>query len=199
MVGKISVKRSLITTFGVEMFACHTSIRDTSFNDQALKASFVIIHGLAENSDLFIEPALLYALNGFHVHLIDLRGYGLSAGVRMAQNKISDYHHEISAVLKEANPTLPLFIYGHSMGGLTLTTFLTNNPHLNIAGVILSAPLLEFHESFKIDFQKKLMLRLIAPHFEVEIYDIINYFFFRNQLSILVCHLILFAEIRISF
>lgn len=87
----------------------------------------------------------------------------------MAQNKVSDYHHEISAVLKEVNPVLPLFIYGHSMGGLTLATYLTNNPRLNIAGVVLSAPLLEFNESYKMDFNKRILVKALAPHAEVRL------------------------------
>lgn len=54
-------------------------------------------------------------------------------------------------MLKQVRPDLPLYIYGHSMGGLTITSFLVNNPQLNIAGVILSAPMLGFNESINFD------------------------------------------------
>lgn len=45
-------------------------------------------------------------------------------------------------LLNMVNPNIPAFIYGHSMGGLSVASFLTNNPTINIAGAILSAPLL---------------------------------------------------------
>ena len=169
-------------------------MRDTSYSDAYIKATFVIIHGLSENSDLFLESAIQYALNGFDVHLIDLRGFGLSAGVRMAQNKISDYHHEISALLKEVNPVLPLFIYGHSMGGLSIATYLTNNPNLNIAGVVMSAPLLEFHDSFGMDSKKRFLVKLLQPHIEVSYLFI--YIINRKLLLTHAYQLILYAETK---
>lgn len=78
--------------------------------------------------------------------MVDLRGFGMTGGTRMAGWKIHDLHYDVTACLKQANPNLPLFIYGHSMGGLTVTTYLINNPYLNIAGVVLSAPLMGFHD-----------------------------------------------------
>ena len=46
----------------------------------------------------------------------------------------------------QARTDKPLFILGHSMGGLVTTTFLLKNPNLKIAGVILSAPFFGFDE-----------------------------------------------------
>ena len=125
-----------------------------------------IIHGFAENSDIHLESAIQYALNGFDVHLIDLRGYGLGGGYRMINNKIHDYHYDVSALLRQVNPNLPLFIYGHSMGGLTLATYLLNNTGLNIAGVVLSAPLLYFSDTKPVPESKKHMVKALAPHLE---------------------------------
>lgn len=110
------------------MFTYHTTIRDTSILDKDIKASFAIVHGYGENSDIFLESALQYALNGFDVHLVDLRGFGMTGGTRMAGWKISELHYDVIAMLKQVNPLLPLFIYGHSMGGLTVLSLLINNP-----------------------------------------------------------------------
>lgn len=82
------------------MFALHTNVKDTSYFDEDLKASIAIVHGFGENSDVFLESAIIYALNGLDVHLIDLRGYGFTAGSRMMQHKISDYQYEVTALLK---------------------------------------------------------------------------------------------------
>jgi alpha-beta hydrolase superfamily lysophospholipase len=41
------------------------------------------------------------------------------------------------------DPDLPCYLLGHSMGGLTVNTFLANNPAIasKLSGVIFSAPL----------------------------------------------------------
>lgn len=91
MVGNIKVKRQFVKTNGEDMFTLHTNIRDMSYSDEELKATLAIVHGFGEHSDIFLECAIAYALNGLDVHLIDLRGYGLCGGFRMVRNKISDY------------------------------------------------------------------------------------------------------------
>jgi acylglycerol lipase len=112
------------------MFTYHTHVRDTSIPDEKLRATMAIVHGFAECSDIHIESAIQYALNGFDVHLIDLRGYGLGGGYRMTNNRIHDFHHDVTALLRQVNPKLPLFLHGHSMGGLTIATYLFNNTGL---------------------------------------------------------------------
>ena len=132
-----------------------------------MRASIAVIHGYGENSDIFIETAIQFALNGLDVHLIDLRGFGMTGGSRMAGWKISELHYDFTALLKQVNPNLPLFVYAHSMGGLTVTSFLVNNPNLNISGVILSAPFLEFNPTQEIDRLKRTLIKYLAPHVEV--------------------------------
>lgn len=82
------------------MFTYHTLLRDTTIQDKDIKATFAIIHGYGENSDIFIESAIQYALNGFDVHLIDLRGFGMTGGPRMGGWKISDLHYDVAALFK---------------------------------------------------------------------------------------------------
>lgn len=60
----------------------HTVVRNTKVTDEEIVASMIMLHGFGESSDFFLEPAINYALNKFDVHLIDLRGFGLSSGPR---------------------------------------------------------------------------------------------------------------------
>ena len=79
MIGTVRVKRHYISFEQHDtphMLTFYTNIRDTSFLDEDLKASVAIVHGFGENSDIFLETALQFALNGFDVHLVDLRGFG---------------------------------------------------------------------------------------------------------------------------
>lgn len=108
----------------------------------------------------------MYALNGFDVHLIDLTGFGYASGVRMARNNVKTFHQDLKEALLCIKPGLPLFIHCHSMGGLTVATFLANNPHLNIAGVVFSAPFFQFAKEFQMDEKKRFIIRLLAPELD---------------------------------
>jgi alpha-beta hydrolase superfamily lysophospholipase len=70
------------------VYTLHSRFRDTTFFDEDIKASIAIFHGFGENSDIFMETALQFAMNGLDVHLIDLRGFGFSGGNRCGGNKI---------------------------------------------------------------------------------------------------------------
>lgn len=61
-------------------------------------------------------------------------------------------------------------------------SFLINNPHLNISGVILSAPLTGFHPNSGIDDTKAFIVSIISKELEV----IYNYSFFINIYRILL-------------
>ena len=52
------------------------------------KASMVMIHGNSENSDSYLELGMHHALNDFEVHIIDLKGQGLSSGEKNGHFKI---------------------------------------------------------------------------------------------------------------
>jgi alpha-beta hydrolase superfamily lysophospholipase len=141
--GDIKVKRQYVTKdHEKETFLFHTNVKSQGYTDSEMKATLIIIHGFAESSDLFLESALHYAANGIDVHMIDLTGYGFSSGTRMAANSIEIFQEDLAFLFNLVNPSLPLFVYGHSMGGLTVASFLINNPNLKIAGAVLSAPLL---------------------------------------------------------
>jgi alpha-beta hydrolase superfamily lysophospholipase len=116
---------------------CHTEI---SHKEEKPKATIAFFHGMGQGSDAFVEFGIQFAMNGFHVEAIDYRGFGQSGGIR-CDSPITDCQRDIVALLKEVDSELPLFVYGHSMGALILTSFLMNNPEINVSGVIMSAPL----------------------------------------------------------
>ena len=105
----------------------------------------------------------MYALNNFDVHMIDLSGFGYSGGVRMAKNSIQKFQRDIIDSFSFFNPSIPLFLYAHSMGGLSMISFLINNPDLNVAGVLLSAPLLRLKKGEEVDDAKRIMVNALAP------------------------------------
>lgn len=87
-----------------------------------------------------LNLAMQYALNGFEVTLIDLKGHGLSYGPRCCRWEVQENHDFVGTALKQIRTDKPLFIHAHSMGCMTLQTFLVKNKGNSdldkIAGII---------------------------------------------------------------
>lgn len=59
-IGRLRLKRQYVISAGLcnNMFTYHTSIRDSSLSDEELKATFCLVHGYGENSDIFLESGI---------------------------------------------------------------------------------------------------------------------------------------------
>lgn len=75
------------------------------------------------------------------MHLLDLRGFGYSGGAR-GTAVVEQLLMDVGVLITQVNASLPLFLYGHSMGGLLVLTFSILNPQVNVAGVITTSPLI---------------------------------------------------------
>jgi alpha-beta hydrolase superfamily lysophospholipase len=112
----------------------------------ALRGAVALIHGFGEHSGRY--TALVDALprHGFAVHGFDLRGHGRSPGRRGHVDRWSDYRDDVSAFVTAVaaeGPAVPLFIFGHSMGGLIVLDWLIDGDptaRATLRGAILSAP-----------------------------------------------------------
>jgi lysophospholipase len=107
------------------------------------RAAIVLVHGLGEHSGRYDYVVARLAGEGYSVHAVDHRGHGRSDGPRAF---IEDMDHAVADVdtlvdqVTEAHPNTPVFMLGHSMGGLiTLRYALAHQERL--AGLILSAAL----------------------------------------------------------
>jgi lysophospholipase len=115
----------------------------------------VVIHGLAEHGGRYQETAEAFASKGWAVYAGDLRGHGSSADVpgagRVHVNRFTDYFRDVEAFLnlaRENHADLPLFLLGHSMGGLITISYVLQNP-AGLTGAVISSPALGTHPDFK--------------------------------------------------
>ncbi len=110
--------------------------------DGAVRAAVVLIHGLGEHCARYDHVAQAFNEHGIEVSSFDLRGHGRSEGIRGHIPSFDQVNQDIDHFLTGAaatNPNLPVFLYGHSMGGeLVLNYILKRSPH--IAGVICTSP-----------------------------------------------------------
>jgi len=81
----------------------------------------VIVHGLNSHSGYYQWVADQFTSKDFAVYALDLEGRGQSEGERFYVENINDYVSEVDQLVdiaKAANPGLPVFVLGHSAGGV---------------------------------------------------------------------------------
>jgi len=114
----------------------------------AAKAHLIIVHGYLEHGMRYAEFAnVLASEHGIAVTVFDVRGHGSSSGPRGYVHYWSDYHDDLDAVIQEVStfaPTTPLFVLGHSNGGLiALSYFLDGGSQAHrqhVRGLLITCP-----------------------------------------------------------
>jgi acylglycerol lipase len=80
-----------------------------------------IVPGFNSHSGQYLWVGEQFAAKGLAVYAVDLRGRGRSDGERFYVEKIEDYLDNVSTLVTKAkseNPGLPVFLLGHSAGGV---------------------------------------------------------------------------------
>lgn len=109
------------------------------------RANVLLTHGYGEYAGRYVEryhaliPTLVAA--GFTVYAQDQRGHGTSSGRRAVVdvNELVEDHLKAREALRDQRP--PLFLFGHSMGGLVSVASALRDPR-GLQGVVLSSPAL---------------------------------------------------------
>ena len=107
------------------------------------KGTLCMVHGLGEHSGRYGHVAEQFAQAGYATRAFDLRGFGMSQGRRghMPFARALQDLDEVLAQERGADGGGPLFLYGHSLGGLLVLLYaLTHRPAL--AGVVATGPAL---------------------------------------------------------
>ncbi len=86
----------------------------------------VVAHGIAEHSGRYEHVAGWLVDHGYAVYALDHRGHGQSEGERVMVGAFEDYVADLRTYFEQiraAQPGLPVFLYGHSMGSLISLLF----------------------------------------------------------------------------
>jgi alpha-beta hydrolase superfamily lysophospholipase len=122
---------------GVSIFA-------QAWEPAAVKSKAVVchIHGLGEHSSRYAHVAEAFGREGFIFFAFDLRGHGRSGGLRGHLSSAEDFLQDIDRLVGQArsrHPALPIFLYGHSLGGILVLYYgLVRKPA--VKGVIATSP-----------------------------------------------------------
>jgi alpha-beta hydrolase superfamily lysophospholipase len=134
--------------------------------DEKPRGVVVIVPGFNSHSGQYLWVGDQLAVRGLAVYCLDLRGRGRSDGDRFFVQEFSDYISDVSSLIelaKSREPGLPVYLLGHSAGGVTACGY-TLEKQSELAGLIC--------ESFAFqvpDFALAVLKGLshIAPHAHV--------------------------------
>lgn len=90
----------------------------------------IIVPGFNAHSGYYSWTADQFTANGLAVYALDLRGRGKSDGERFYVNKFDEYVSDVSKfieIVKSKEPELPVFLLGHSAGGVVSCIYTIDN------------------------------------------------------------------------
>lgn len=109
--------------------------------DGEVKAVLFIVHGLGEYCGRYTNVVNRFVPLGYSVYGLDHIGHGKSGGDREMVKTFEDFTEPLKTYYKMVTawqPGKPVFIYGHSLGGL-ITSFHLLDEQASFKGAIISA------------------------------------------------------------
>lgn len=128
-----------------------TGVRGTDIYHQSWlpegnpRAVLVIAHGLTEHSGRYMNVVNHFVPKGYAVYGLDHIGHGKSGGKRVYVERFEDFRENLNFyvdMVRNWQPETPIFLVGHSMGGLISTMYSLKYQH-KLTGVVLSSPALK--------------------------------------------------------
>lgn len=114
-----------------------------SWEAETARAALVMVHGMGDHSGRYAEFAGRMAAAGISTFAMDLRGHGLSEGRRGHAPSFDLFLQELDRFRREvdglASFRAPLFLLGHSMGGLIALRYLEEYA-TEVAGAVIVSP-----------------------------------------------------------
>jgi acylglycerol lipase len=107
-------------------------------SEGAPRANVVIVHGFNSHSGHYLWAGEQLAKGGLAVYALDLRGRGRSEGDRYHVDTIEEYLGDVDTMVEQAraaHPGLPVFLLGHSAGGVISCVY-TLDHQAKLAGLI---------------------------------------------------------------
>jgi len=130
----------------------------------------VLVHGYAEHSGRYDHVGAWLAARGCAVSGYDHQGHGHSSGPRCHVRRFSDFVDDLEIAVRlarEENPGLPLFVVGHSMGGLMTASYLIERQP-SLTGAVLSGPALALGaDAPRLRLLAARLLSAVAPRLSV--------------------------------
>jgi len=145
-----------------------------------VRAVAVLVHGIHDHPGRYASLARALNERGVAVLAHDHRGHGASGGARQRVDSVAQLAGDVELALREATrryPGVPVFLYGHSMGGLVAAHVAAKDVAKDgarpaLAGVVLSSAALVLPASVSGGAQAVVgTLSRLAPNLPLEAVD----------------------------
>lgn len=121
------------------------------------KAALLIIHGYGEHIGRYAEQAKWFNSQQMDVYGYDHRAHGKSEGTRAYIESIAELANDLKSMVSYLQPNVPLYIWGHSMGGQVVVRYcLDHDVHSrqHVAGLLLTGALIRISPTVSPILQK---------------------------------------------
>ena len=154
---------------GIQLFIRENTPPPDSLGTSQYKSIICLIHGFGEHSGRYAHVADFFNKQGYAVVAMDNRGHGKSEGKRGHAPSFESYLDDIEVFLTDTKQRLndvPMFLYGHSMGGnLVLNYALRRKPTI-LRGLVATSPWIQLaFEPKPIMITMGKIMRSIVPTF----------------------------------
>lgn len=135
------------------------------------RGEILISHGFGEHCGRYGALTDHLASHNYSVTAYDHRGHGLSDGLPGHVESFNEYDEDLAkvvATVRSRSESRPLFLIGHSMGGLIGLRYLERKSGA-LSGAIISAPLIEV--AVAVPAHKRMIARVgarMAPRFRLD-------------------------------
>jgi alpha-beta hydrolase superfamily lysophospholipase len=115
--------------------------------DGEVRAVLLVAHGYAEHGGRYGNLVEHFVPAGYAIYALDHRGHGRSEGPRGHVGRFAEFVADLHAMrvrVEAEQRGKPLFLLGHSMGGLIAVRYLLSHAS-GVTGAILSSPAFGIH------------------------------------------------------
>ena len=147
-------------------------VRNTNIYYQAwlpeheIKAVLLIVHGSSEHSGRYMNVVNHFVPLGYAVYGFDHIGHGRSEGIREFVERFMEYTDTLAIyceMVKGLQAGKPIFLFGHSMGGLVASYYLLDH-QADFRGAVISAPAVKVSDSIsRVTIIMGKILSVLAP------------------------------------
>jgi alpha-beta hydrolase superfamily lysophospholipase len=134
--------------------------------EAAPRAVLLVAHGAGEHSARYQPLAQFFTDDNFVVAALDHNGNGRSAGVPGHVDAFEEYLYDLGIFHRQIAarfPGVPMFLLGHSMGGLIGSAYLLQHQEAFVGGILSGAAIMTDPEPGGVQLLLVRLLARIAP------------------------------------
>ena len=125
------------------------------------KGVIQIIHGFGEHIDMYSDMAEFFSASGYHCVIHNQRGFGkmvdkTESEARKARGIVMDYSfflkdaETVRSAIMQWYPELPIYLYGHSMGGNIAISILRQHTNMYKKAILETPWLRLFNQPYRL-------------------------------------------------